>query len=98
MIESEQPEMRRSELLKFLEDEVAAWASKKYKELKVELATPVSYETEREGRKYTVEVQVIEDTPDYIHVSLDVDDGSIVRTVLPLVKSFLVYRDGRVDA
>ena len=44
---------------------------------------------EFEGKKYQVEVQLLENTDKYVHVSVAVDDGSIPASFRPLSSSFI---------
>ena len=90
--------MKSTSLSECLAREVAAWSSKHCDQLRNELTSALSYQGEQLGQRYSVEVQLLEDTGEYVHVSVDIEDGSLLRSVLPLTRSFLVYRDGRVDA
>lgn len=89
--------MNREQLAVCLRQEVDKWASKTVDELRREVATPNAYEIEYEGATVTVELEILESVPDYVHVSIDVDDGTPFRTFVPLSTSFMVFRDGRVE-
>jgi hypothetical protein len=54
-----------------------------------ELSDIQAYQVELNGQKYTVEVQLLENTGEYVHVSVDVDDGSLPASFRPLSASFI---------
>ena len=53
-----------------------------------------SYEVEVESEKYQVEVQILENTDNYIHVGVAVDDGHFWRAMRPLSSCFICRKDG----
>ena len=57
----------------------------------------MTYERGEGSTWHQVEVVLLEHEAEYVHVSLSVDDGSLLKVMLPLSHSFIVYRDGRVD-
>lgn len=85
--------MDASELNSHLHREVDQWAAKTYEELRQELTDVVAYDT----GPCQIEVMLLEDTGEYVHVSLSADDRTLRRGIHPLTHSFLVYADGRVD-
>jgi hypothetical protein len=54
-----------------------------------ELSDPQAYQVEFQGKQYTIEVQLLENTDKYVHVGVDVDDGSIPASFHPLSSSFI---------
>lgn len=48
-----------------------------------------AYQVDFDGKKYTVEVQLLENTDKYVHVGVDVDDGSLPVSFRPLSESFI---------
>jgi hypothetical protein len=42
-----------------------------------------------ESKQYQVEVKLLEDTPEYLHGSVAVDDGSLPASIRPESESFL---------
>lgn len=87
----------RSQLETVLEREVGSWASKSPGALRIELAQRAAYSFEVDGRPYQAEVEILEDTSEYLHVVVIVDDTSLGRAIKPLNRSFLVRSDGTVD-
>ncbi len=77
--------------------EVERWSALSYQRLRSDVRETVVEEREVDGLAYTVEVDLLEDLPEYVHVAVAVDDGSLRWAVCPLSHSFLVYPDGRVD-
>lgn len=59
-----------------------------------QLADLQSYEVEFESNKYQVELQILENTDNYIHVGVAVDDGHLWRAMRPLSSSFICRKDG----
>jgi len=54
-----------------------------------ELRTRDVYEVVADSKLYQVEVELLEDTPEYLHVSISVDDGSLPASIHPEFESFL---------
>jgi len=80
---------RREQSRPVLDAEVKKWSAKSYSELIAELKDVHWYEIEFEGKKYQVEVQLLENTEKYLQVGVDVDDGSIPASFQPLSTSFI---------
>jgi hypothetical protein len=85
--------MDASELNSHLHREVDRWAALTYDELRQELTDVVAYDT----GTCQVELMLLEDTGEHVHVSVSVDDRTLRRGIHPLTHSFLVNADGRVD-
>jgi len=47
------------------------------------------YEVVAESRHYQVEAVLLEDAPEYLHVSIAVDDGSLLGSIHPISESFI---------
>jgi hypothetical protein len=54
-----------------------------------ELHETQAYEVEFESKQYQVEVELLENTKEYLHVMVAVDDGSLPASLLPLTHSFI---------
>jgi len=80
---------RREQWRPVLDAEIKRWSAKSCAELVAELPDVQAYELEFEGKKYTVEVQMLENTDKYVHVCVDIDDGSIPASFHPLSSSFI---------
>ena len=82
------------------DDELARWKAKSYADLRVALSDVIAqntccvhYDREGPGGPYQVEVQPLENRPDYMHVLVAVFD----RTGWgQLSESFIRYADGRL--
>jgi len=89
--------MKKSKLQEILRREIDKYASKSYKEL-TEISESIVYQGNEEGEFFQVEILLLENKMDYVHVGVSVDDGSFIRTTFwPVSSSFLVFSDGRVD-
>jgi hypothetical protein len=75
-----------------LDAELKWWSTKSYEELIAEIAKVRAYDVEFEGKKYQVEVQVLENTAKYVHVCLSVDDGGFPSGFSPLSESFITQK------
>jgi hypothetical protein len=80
---------RREQWRPVLDAEVKTWNANSCEQLIAELRDVQAYQVEVEGKKYTVEVQLLENTDKYVHVCVDVDDGSIPPSFRPLSESFI---------
>ncbi len=80
---------RRKQWAPALDAEVKRWSAKSSEQLVAELVEAGAYQVEFEGRQYQVEVQLLENTPEYLHVAVSVDDGSLPASLSPLGRSFL---------
>ncbi len=80
---------RREEWRPILDAELERWKAMSYEELATELEEEQVYEVERNGKKYQVEVKLLEDTDKYLHVVVSVDDGSLPASLSPLGASFV---------
>jgi hypothetical protein len=80
---------RRAEWQKILDTEVARWSGMSWEQLVTELHEVRAYQVEVESKQYQVEVQLLENTADYVHVVVGVDDGVLPRSIVPLTHSFI---------
>ncbi len=80
---------RREQWRPVLDAEVKRWSAKSSTELISELRDVEAYDVDFEGKNYQVEVELLENTEEYVHVCLAVDDGSIPASFRPLSESFI---------
>jgi hypothetical protein len=80
---------RREEWRKVLDSEVKRWSAMSCEQLISALQDPQAYEVELNAKKYTVEVELLENTGKYINVALSVDDGSLPASISPLTHNFI---------
>jgi hypothetical protein len=89
---------RRAEWQKVLDAEIRHWSSMSCEQLIAELHDVRAYQVEVESKQYQVEVQLLENTNDYVHVLVGVDDGSLPASFAPLTQSFICPKgDAAVD-
>lgn len=84
---------RRDRWCRVLDKEVARWSSKSCNELRGELKNRAEYEVEFESVIHQVEVELLENTPTYVHVSVAVDDGTLPGSIFPASNSFIRKAD-----
>jgi len=80
---------RREQWRPVLDAEVNRWSAKSSEQLLAELGDVQAYEIEFEEKRYQVEVEILENTEKYVHVSVAVDDGSLSGFTRPLSTSFI---------
>jgi hypothetical protein len=85
---------RREQWPPVLEAEIKRWSALSFVQLTSQLADLRTYEVEFESKKYQVEVQILENTDNYVHVGVAVDDGHFWRAMRPLSSSFICRKDG----
>jgi len=80
---------RRDEWRKVLDSEVARWSAMSYGQLISKLQDLHSYEVKLDPKKYQVEVELLENTENYLNVMVSVDDGSLPASLSPLTLTFI---------
>jgi hypothetical protein len=81
---------RREEWRKVLDSEVKRWSAMSCGQLVSELHDGLeAYQVEFESKQYNVEVELLENTEQYIHVVVAVDDGSLPASISPLCHSLI---------
>lgn len=84
---------RRSECQIALTREVEHWSKMPCGQLLCELQHIRVYQIEVGTDAYQVEVQLLEDTEHYVHVSVAIDDGSFRGSLIPLSTDFVKQKD-----
>jgi hypothetical protein len=88
---------RSEESKRALEAEVARWSVVSSKQLVEELSEgEKEYQIEFNAKQFQVEVQLVENTPDYIHVVVSIDDGSLLSSLLPATRGFVKKKNEAV--
>jgi hypothetical protein len=72
-----------------LDAEIKRWSEKSCEELRFELSELQVYEVEFDSEQHQVEVELLESTPDHLHISISVDDGSLPASLRPTTLSFI---------
>lgn len=75
-----------------LDAEVKRWSAMSCEQLASQLHDVQAYEVQFESKPYQVEVELLENTEDYLHVMVAVDDGSLPASFTPLTHSFICRR------
>ena len=84
---------KRSECQAALAQEVKRWSNMQWEELVFALQDIHDYQIEVGGNHYQVEVQLLENTERYIHVSVAIDDSRLLGSMFPLSNSFVKKKD-----
>lgn len=84
---------RRSDCQPALTQEVERWSKMPWKELLCALQDTHDYQVDFGGKHYQVEVQLLENTEDYVQVSVAIDDGSFSMSIHPLSCSFVTQKN-----
>jgi hypothetical protein len=82
----------RKQWMLVLDRETELWSVKPCAQLIGELADVVAYEIEFESMLYQVEVELLEDTAEYVNVMVSVDDGSLPASLRPVSTNFLCHK------
>jgi len=82
----------REEWRPVLASEVKRWAEKSCEQLISELGGGQVYEVEVGTRRFQVEVEILENTSEYVNVMVSVDDGVLPAAIFPLTETFLRYK------
>ena len=80
---------RREEWRRVLQTELKRWSSLSCDEVLAELRTRDVYELIADSKHYQVEVVLLEHKPEYLHVSIAIDDGSLQGSIHPESESFI---------
>jgi hypothetical protein len=72
-----------------LDAEVRLWSAKPCDELIAELRETCVYEVEDGGTRYQVDVQMLENTAEFVQVMVGIHDGSFTGFVWPLSTIFI---------
>lgn len=80
---------RREEWRRVLQAELTRWSSLSCDTVLTELQSRNVYEVAADSRHYQVEVELLENTPEYLHVGIAVDDGSLPASIHPESESFI---------
>jgi hypothetical protein len=84
---------RRDEWNRVLAIELERWKAKPWSRLRADVGDGnVTYEVVADSKTYQVEVDILEDTQAYLHVSVAVDDGSLPASIVPASTSFIVKK------
>ena len=83
---------RRERWQAVLDAETKRWSDKSYEELLSTLSEIQVYEVEFDSRMHQVEVELLENQPDYLHVLISVDDGALPASLRPAAASFIRRR------
>ncbi|MCK4632894.1 MAG: hypothetical protein KAT79_06450 [candidate division Zixibacteria bacterium] len=88
--------MKRRELKEILRKEVAKWSKQSYHEM-CQLDYPWVKDIGEGEVLYNVELDKLEDEPEYVHISISVCDTGL-STFFPVSTSIIFRSDGTVDA
>jgi hypothetical protein len=84
---------RRDEWNRVLAIELERWKAKPWSQLLADVGDGnVAYEVVIDPKTYQVEVDLLEDTQTYLHVSVAVDDGTLPGAIVPASRSFIVKK------
>lgn len=83
---------RREKWRQVLASEVERWSAKPWAQLVAELSDVQAYELEFDSKAYQVEVELLENTAEHIHVMVAVDDGSLPASISPVSDGFILEK------
>ena len=71
------------------------WSGRSCDELIATLHDTQTYEIEFESKIFQLEVIMLENTEEYVHVLVAVDDGVLPAAIVPAATSFICPKTGR---
>lgn len=86
---------RREHCRKVLDAELLRWSGRLWDQIVADLRDSRAYGAVFELKLYEVEVQILEDTDEHVHVMLSVDDGNLAGSILPLSCTFISRNRGQ---
>jgi hypothetical protein len=86
---------RRESWRGVLDSEMEKWSALACDELVSRLDNPHAYQVEVGSVRYQIEVEMLENTDEYVHVMIAVDDGTLPAAILPLTDSFICRKSGQ---
>src|SRR5258708_38030983 len=84
---------RRDEWQKVLDSEVKRWSAMSCDQLVSELNEMQDYEVEFDSKKYQVEVELLENTEQYVQIVVAVDDGRLPAATSRLCHSIVRQKE-----
>ena len=84
---------RRAEWREVLDVEAERWSSMSCEQLIAELHAVRVYQIENEDKWYQVEVELLEDTNEYVQVGVGIDDGSLPASFAPVTHTFIRHKN-----
>ena len=88
---------RRRQWHRVLDVETTRWSGKSCEELIATLYEMQIFEVEFESKTFQVEVEMLENTEEYVHVMVAVDDGVLPASIAPATTSFICRKSGHRD-
>jgi hypothetical protein len=86
------PMSRLQQWRRVLDAEITRWSARSCEQLIELLRQPLAYEVEYDCKTFQVEVELLENTEAYVHVSLAVDDGVLPASIIPASRSFTCHK------
>jgi hypothetical protein len=80
---------RRERWRRVLDAELQRWSAMTPEQLTSALADECVYEVVFDSNTHQVEVEILENTEEYLHVVVAVDDGSLPASLSPAAQSFI---------
>jgi hypothetical protein len=80
---------RRERMQQVLNAELERWSSMTVDQLLDELREERNYQLRAGSQEYQFEVQLLENSPTYLHVAVAVDDGRLPFSIFPMSTTFI---------
>jgi hypothetical protein len=80
---------RRERMQQVLNAELERWSSMTVDQLLDELREERNYQLRAGSQEYQLEVQLLENTATYLHVSISVDDFRLLSSMFPMSTTFI---------
>lgn len=86
---------RREQWRRVLDIELQRWSAMTPERLASASDEERVYEVELDSKTYQVEIEILENTEEYLHVMVAVDDGSLPASMAPETQSFICNKKVR---
>lgn len=82
----------REKFRQILQDEMRIWSAKPLAQLIADLKEIQNYQVEADSVVYQVEVNLLENTEQYLRVGIGIDDGHLPSSIFPVFDSFMLRK------
>lgn len=82
----------REQMREVLDNQMRLWSAKTSGQLITDLKETQNYQVNENSITYQVEVDLLENTEEYVHVGIAIDDGHLLSSIFPLSASFIVRK------
>jgi hypothetical protein len=83
----------REQMRTILQNQIQLWSAKPLGQRLADLKEVQNYQVVADSVVYQIEVDLLENTEEYVHVGIAVDDGLLPSSIFPVSDSFILKKD-----